>query len=79
MIDTLSIVIPSYNEEENINELYNRLIKILDNLKIKSYEIIFVDVIFSFYVSVVDEEESISSDTASDLSVNGFTTLAIAS
>ena len=43
MIDTLSIVIPSYNEEENINELYNRLIKILDNLKIKSYEIIFVD------------------------------------
>ncbi len=41
MID-LSIVIPAYNEEKNIIQLYNELKEILENLK-KSYEIIVVD------------------------------------
>jgi len=38
----LSVVIPVYNEEENIYELYNKLRKVLPTLN-KSYEIIFVD------------------------------------
>ncbi|SNR69974.1 glycosyltransferase family 2 protein [Desulfurobacterium atlanticum] len=38
----LSIVIPLYNEEENVNELYNRLKEVLDALPY-DYEIIFVD------------------------------------
>lgn len=37
-----SVVIPIYNEEENIMELYNRLTKVMVGLT-KSYEIIFVD------------------------------------
>jgi glycosyltransferase involved in cell wall biosynthesis len=39
---TLSIVIPLYNEEENIQILYERLKKALDPLE-KEYEILFVD------------------------------------
>ncbi len=39
---TLSVVIPIYNEEENIKILYEGLKKSLDNLNIR-YEIIFVD------------------------------------
>ncbi|MCP2604921.1 glycosyltransferase family 2 protein [Candidatus Aminicenantes bacterium AH-873-B07] len=38
----ISIVVPFYNEEENIKELYNRLTQTLKNLK-KSYELIFID------------------------------------
>jgi len=37
-----SIIIPVYNEEENIEVFYNRLIKVLKNLH-KSYEVIFVN------------------------------------
>ena len=37
-----SVVIPVYNEEGNIAELYNRLKKVMDSLS-SSYEIIFVD------------------------------------
>lgn len=39
---TLSVVIPVYNEEENIQLLHERLKNALDSLK-KEYEIIFVD------------------------------------
>jgi len=39
---TLSVVIPVYNEEENVRLLYERLKKALDPLK-KEYEILFVD------------------------------------
>ena len=39
---TLSIVIPLFNEEENIKELHEKLKKTLDPLK-KEYEILFVD------------------------------------
>jgi glycosyltransferase involved in cell wall biosynthesis len=39
---TLSIVIPLYNEEENIRELHEKLKKTLDSLK-KEYEILFID------------------------------------
>jgi glycosyltransferase involved in cell wall biosynthesis len=38
----LSIIIPIYNEADNIKELYFRLVKVLEGLK-KAYEIIFVD------------------------------------
>lgn len=38
----ISIIIPIYNEEENLKELYGRLAKVLSNLN-KTYEIIFVD------------------------------------
>jgi glycosyltransferase involved in cell wall biosynthesis len=39
---TLSIVIPLFNEEENIKELHEKLKKALDPLK-KEYEILFID------------------------------------
>jgi len=39
---TLSIVIPLFNEEENIKELHEKLKKSLDPLK-KEYEILFID------------------------------------
>jgi glycosyltransferase involved in cell wall biosynthesis len=38
----VSIVVPFYNEQENVGELYGSLKKVLDGLKI-SYELIFVD------------------------------------
>lgn len=38
----ISIVIPVFNEEENIRILYSELSKVLENLK-RTYEIIFVD------------------------------------
>ena len=42
MTPRLSIVIPVYNEEGNIVELYRRLLAVVENLK-TSFEIIFVD------------------------------------
>ena len=38
----LSIVIPSYNEEQNVLQLYNSLLPVLQNLEYR-YEIIYVD------------------------------------
>jgi len=38
----ISIVVPFYNEQENVLELYTRLKNVLDELK-RTYEIIFVD------------------------------------
>lgn len=38
----LSVVIPVYNEAQNLNELYDRLTKVMKHLK-SDYEIIFVD------------------------------------
>ena len=38
----ISVVIPVYNEQDNVTILHNELKKILDNLN-KSYEIIFID------------------------------------
>lgn len=43
MVKNLSIIIPSFNEEENINELYKRIIKTLGEINITDYEIIFVE------------------------------------
>jgi len=43
MIDNISIVIPSFNESLNIDELYNRLVKTIIKNNIKNYEVIFVD------------------------------------
>ncbi|HDH01123.1 MAG TPA: glycosyltransferase, partial [Nitrospirae bacterium] len=41
-IKRISIVIPLYNEEENVGELHRRLADVLDSLG-KGYEIIYVD------------------------------------
>lgn len=38
----ISVVIPFYNEQENIPELYNRLKSVMDNLG-NSYELVFID------------------------------------
>ena len=35
MVRDLSIIIPSFNEEQNINELYERIVKTLFEIKIK--------------------------------------------
>ena len=43
MIDSISIVIPSYNESQNINEIYQRTIAVIKKLNIKKYELIFVE------------------------------------
>ena len=43
MTMNISVVIPSYNEEENINELYNRIQKIFSKINIVDYEIIFIE------------------------------------
>lgn len=39
----ISVIIPSYNEEENINELYARIQKIFLKINISDYEIIFIE------------------------------------
>jgi len=39
----ISIVIPVYNEEQNIKPLYSKLKKAIENWNIKDYEIIFID------------------------------------
>ena len=43
MIDSISIVIPSYNESQNINEVYRRTSEVIKKLNIKKYELIFVE------------------------------------
>ena len=43
MIDSISIVIPSYNEYENIKEIYKRTSEVIKKLNLKKYEILFVD------------------------------------
>ena len=43
MIDSISIVIPSYNESQNINEICRRTIEVIKKLNIKKYELIFVE------------------------------------
>ena len=39
-METISVVIPTYNEEGNIESLYNKITKQLENIK---YEIILVN------------------------------------
>ncbi len=43
MVNNISIIVPSFNEEENIKELYNRVSKTLEEIKIFDYEIIFIE------------------------------------
>ena len=43
MVQNLSIIIPSYNEEENINELYKRINQTLEDTDINNFEIIFIE------------------------------------
>ena len=43
MIDSISIVIPSYNESQNINEVYRRTLGTINKMNIKKYELIFVE------------------------------------
>ena len=43
MIDSISVVIPSYNESQNINEVYRRITEVIKKLNIKKYELIFVE------------------------------------
>ena len=43
MIDSISIVIPSYNESQNINEVYRRTSEVIKKLNIKKYELIFIE------------------------------------
>ena len=43
MIESISIVIPSYNESENIKELCRRTLDIIKKINIKKYELIFVE------------------------------------
>lgn len=38
----ISVIVPFYNEEENVEELYERLTRVLSRLK-RTYELIFVD------------------------------------
>jgi dolichol-phosphate mannosyltransferase len=43
MIKNITFVIPSYNESENINELYLRIKIVLKDLNINDYEIIYIE------------------------------------
>ena len=43
MIDNISVVIPSYNESKNINEVYRRTLEVIKKINVKKYEIIFVE------------------------------------
>ena len=38
MIDSISIVIPSYNEYENINEIYRRTLEVIKKLNINIFK-----------------------------------------
>ena len=39
----ISIIIPAYNEQKNVKITINQIYKALDHLKIRNFEIIFVD------------------------------------
>ena len=43
MLDNLSVIIPSFNEEENIEILYSRILKVINKIGIMDYEIIFIE------------------------------------
>lgn len=43
MRDSISVVISAYNESESVNELYKELTKVMKELPLKTYELIFVD------------------------------------
>ena len=43
MRDSISVVISAYNEGESVNELHKELTKVMKDLPLKSYELIFVD------------------------------------
>ena len=43
MRETVSVVISAYNEGESVNELYKELGKVMKDLPLKDYELIFVD------------------------------------
>ena len=43
MINSFSIVIPSYNESGNINKIYRRTLEVIKKLNLKRYEIIFIE------------------------------------
>lgn len=39
----VSILVPAYNEEEVLNMLYERLVKIMDNIKKYNFEVLLVN------------------------------------
>ena len=39
----LSLVIPTFNEEGNVQRLYNEILLVLQQLQISTYEVIFID------------------------------------
>lgn len=43
MRDTVSVVISAYNEGESVNELHKELTKVMKDLPLKKYELVFVD------------------------------------
>jgi glycosyltransferase involved in cell wall biosynthesis len=43
MSKSISIVIPSFNEAENIEELYSRIVATLKKINISDYEIIYIE------------------------------------
>ena len=43
MRDSISVVISAYNEGESVNELHKELTKVMSDLPLKNYELIFVD------------------------------------
>src|SRR5262249_2756702 len=43
MIPTISVVLPVYNEQENLNALLTRLIPVLERIAGESFEVLFVD------------------------------------
>lgn len=43
MINNISLVIPSFNESKNINEVYRRSLDVIKKMNIQKYEIIFVE------------------------------------
>jgi glycosyltransferase involved in cell wall biosynthesis len=43
MINSISLVIPSFNESQNIKEVYRRTLEVIKKINIEKYEIIFVE------------------------------------
>lgn len=42
-VDSLSVFFPAYNEEENIQNIIRKALKVLQSLKLKNYEVIIID------------------------------------